>query len=469
MQIFLVLTLLLGCVFTTYAQEALALRTPPFAEVPDTATLKAAGIRTLQSRHLTLYTDLPAADDVDTLPDAFDKAVPQWAKFFAVDPERLRDWHVVACVMQDGQRFIDYQLQPDSLPAFEYGMQRGNRIWVREQPSAYYRRHLVLHEGTHAVMNEVFGRVGPIWYREGIADLLGTHRYVDGRLELNAIPKNRNEVKYWGRIRIIHDDLNESGGKQIDQIVDLPSRAFLSSKAYAWSWALQSFLHRQPKYAELCKSLRDELRYSDRGVTEAFLRGYQRHRDKLDYEWNLYVQHLDYGYDSTQETIQYASEVLELEAGKIDTRTLDTTQGWQAAGIRVPPNCLVDIAARGRFQIAEERIQQQARVWNCEPQGVTIEYYQGRPLGKLLAAIVPEAATAQESRFDAVGVGRRGEIATKSGGQLYFRINERADRLGDNAGKITVKIRWAKEDEARIDPGNAVEARGASVGLPKPR
>jgi hypothetical protein len=34
-------------------------------------------------------------------------------------------------------------------------------------------------------------------------------------------------------------------------------------------------------------------------------------------------------------------------------------------------------------------------------------------------------------------------MSTKTGGQLFFRINERADRLVDNAGKITVKLRRA--------------------------
>ena len=36
-----------------------------YAQTPDTNALKAAGIRTLKSKHLTLYTDLPAQAAVE--------------------------------------------------------------------------------------------------------------------------------------------------------------------------------------------------------------------------------------------------------------------------------------------------------------------------------------------------------------------------------------------------------------------
>ena len=421
----------------------LAVNTPiVHAQIPDEAALRQAGIRALQGKHLTLFTDLPSSPEVDELPHVFDLAIPQWSEFFAADAGQLNDWHVTACIMRDGSRFEDYQLQPKNLPPFLHGMQRGNRIWVREQRSAYYRRHLLLHEGTHAAMNQIFGRVGPVWYREGIADLLATHQYRDGQLLLNIFPKDRKQLENSGRIKAIRDDVAQHGIRQIDGIVALPSRAFLNIEAYAWSWALQSFLHRQTKYAPLRKSLIREMQISDRGVTEAFHRSYQRHRSELDREWNLFVQHLDYGYDSSHETIAYPTNVADLEHDRIYTLQVDSAKGWQAAGIRVAPDTHIDVIAKGRFQIAVETSDGQPSVaWMCEPQGVTIEYYQGRPLGQLLAAIVPEAASAKDSRFDPVGIGRRGKMSTKTGGQLFFRVNERADRVSDNAGQMTVKLR----------------------------
>ncbi len=413
-----------------------------FAQPVDVEALKAAGIRTLESKHLTLYTDLPPTPEVDELPKVFDLAIPQWAEFFQADAKRLATWHVTACVMKDSNRFEEYQLMPRKLPPFLHGLQRFDDIWVHEQPGAYYRRHLLLHEGTHAVMNRIFGRVGPVWYREGIAEMLGTHSYKDGKLRLNIFPADRKQVEYWGRIKIIRDDIRKNGTRQIDQIVDLPTRAFLSSDSYAWSWALQTLLHRRAEYAPICDALRKEMYRSERGVTRVFSREFQKHRSQLDLDWNLFIQHLDYGYDFSRETIVFSPTVEEL-TNEISTITVDSAKPWQATGLLIPANTTIEFAARGRYQVAVEPKADGAKAWMCEPQGVTIEYYQGRPLGQLLAAVVPQDASSQDSRFEPQVVGRRAKLTTKTGGQLFFRINERADRLGDNVGEITVRIRRA--------------------------
>ena len=398
------------------------------------------GIRQFTGRHITLYTDLPDSTEIAELPRVFDLAVRQWVDFFQQPPDALDSWKVTACVMQAEQRFQDRQLIPPGLPDFLHGIQMGNRVWIREQPSAYYRRHLLLHEGTHAVMNHLFGRVGPVWYREGIAELLATHAYRDGVLRLQIFPQQKSDVEHWGRIKIVRDDVQRHGIRSIHQIIDLPTRAFLQSEAYAWTWALQSFLHHRPEYLSLRRSMLDAMSVSDRHVTETFARDYQARRRRLDLEWNAFVQHLDYGYDPTFETIQRTDEVVDLP-DEVHTLELNVTQPWQSTGLRVAAGDTVDLAARGRYVVAREQRDGRWQPWPCEPQGVTIEYYQQRPLGQLLAAIVPDVIDGEEPLFDAVGIGRRGSLTSRAGGQLYLRINERADRLRDNAGKLVIKVR----------------------------
>ena len=56
----------------------------------DEAKVQAAGIRKLVGRHIVLYTDLPSKPEIDSLPAVFDKAVPQWAEYFGVDPAKTR-------------------------------------------------------------------------------------------------------------------------------------------------------------------------------------------------------------------------------------------------------------------------------------------------------------------------------------------------------------------------------------------
>src|SRR5687767_8851911 len=134
----------------------------------------AAGIRILEGRHVRLLTDVPASAAVDELPRVFDAAVPEWAAYFELPPSQIRRrW--LAFLFQDRERFRALGLLPGDNPEFVNGYARGYELWLLEQPSDYYRRHLLLHEGTHALMQTQLGGAGPGWYMEGMAELLGTH------------------------------------------------------------------------------------------------------------------------------------------------------------------------------------------------------------------------------------------------------------------------------------------------------
>lgn len=405
-------------------------------------TLLAAGIRTLTSKHLTLYTDLPSSPDVDELPDVFDAAVPQWAKFFRVDAKQLDSWRVTACVIQNKERFREYRLLPDRLPPFLHGFQMDNEVWVYEQPGPYYRRHLLLHEGTHAAMNRIYGRVGPAWYREGLAEMLGTHKLVKGVLTLASMPADKRDVEHWGRIKIVRDEVAKGKIRSIQSIVDARTREFLNVESYAWSWALQVFGHQHPKLSSVFADLDKEMYSSTYGVTRKFLGQYQDNRDELDAAWRLFLHQLDYGYDSTLEWQQEVMPRRELVGDRVESLEIDVAKAWQSTGIVVPANTDIDIAAGGRFQVAKD-----SKVWWCEPQGVTIVYYQKHPLGTLLATVVPigDGAARGEAFAKPTAIGRRGKLSSESGGILYFRINERADKLRDNVGKVKIRVRRSQD------------------------
>ena len=157
----------------------------------DPRRVAAAGIRTVEGKHLVLYTDVEADQAIDELPEVFERAVQQWCAYFCVDPSPFEQWRITGYLMGRKERFETAGLLPPDLPPFLNGYQRGAEIWVYEQPSPFYRRHLVLHEGTHAFMERQFGGAGPPWHMEGIAELLGTHRWEDGALQLAHFPTAR--------------------------------------------------------------------------------------------------------------------------------------------------------------------------------------------------------------------------------------------------------------------------------------
>ena len=91
------------------------------------------------------------------------------------------------------------------------------------------------------------------------------------------------------------------------------------------------------------------------------------------------------------------------------------------------------LTASGRYQVGKT-----TKVWWSEPGGVSIRYYQGRPLGILLAAVRPEKAAEKDpsALLQPIVVGLGATIAPQQDGTLYFKINHSAAELNGNAGAV---------------------------------
>ena len=151
-------------------------------------------------------------------------------------------------LMQDKARFRQAGLLPPYVPALLPGYSINHELWLNEQPSDYYRRHLFLHEGTHGFMNTLLGGCGPAWYMEGLAELLGTHRWHEGRLTLGYMPANRDEVPYWGRSKLVKDAAEAGRARPLKEVVELALTSTNQVEGYAWSWAAATLLDHHPRY-----------------------------------------------------------------------------------------------------------------------------------------------------------------------------------------------------------------------------
>lgn len=390
------------------------------------------GIRKVTGERLTLYTDLPVDADLDRLPELCDQAYRQWCAYFDRIELAESAWALRGYLMKDEAKFTAAGLLPDDLPAFANGYARGLEVWCRDQETPYYRRHLVLHEATHAFMFAAFGTCGPPWYMEGMAELLGTHSLIDGRLTLGAFPAAPDDVPGWGRIRMVREAVAAGRSLAVDDILAYTDDAYLVNEPYAWCWALAAFLDGHPRYRDRFRQLPGELKVGDfnRRVRQLFAADWP----ELNDEWRVFVHDLDFGYDLARSAIDFAAG--EPLAGK-QTVTVRTDRGWQASGVRLAAGKTYRLTASGRYQVAR-----QPRPWWCEPGGVTIRYVDGRPLGMLLAAIVPEEISpeAAEGFLSPVAVGLGATLTPAESGTLYLRINDRSSGLADNAGALETTI-----------------------------
>jgi hypothetical protein len=389
------------------------------------------GIRRVDGRHLRLYTDLPQGDAVDGLGNVFDAAVEEWADYFGIAPERTVRWRMQGFLIEDRAKFAALGLLPETNPDFVNGYCQGSELWLAEQPSDYYRRHLLLHEGTHGFMYAFLGERAPGWYMEGMAELLGTHRWQNGRLALRQLPANRDDVPMWGRIKLVR----ESRAMPLAAVLNLGEGRTLSTDEYGWCWALCKFLDSHPRLGDQFRRL--SKRVNGRSFDKHFREAYRQQWSDLLFEWQAFVAALDYGYDMQRMTVTHrgASQV----KAKAEI-TIAADRGWQSTGWRLQGGKSYTITATGRYEIAREQLAGASEPWPCEPGGVTLEYHGGLPLGMLLGLLRPVDGQGSTDFSEPLALGQQASITPQVDAVLYLRVNDRPDRLSDNEGTFRASI-----------------------------
>ena len=405
----------------------------------DDARAEAAGIHKLTGRHLTLYTDL-SGPEIDRLPAVFDQAFPQWCRYFGIDADRHADWRMTGCLMKDKARFTSSGLLPADLPQFPHGYSRGRWLWIYEQPSDFYRRELLLHEGTHAFMSAMLGGCGPPWYSEGMAEYCGTHSLKDGRPRLGYMPRSREESPQWGRVRIIQDAVAEHRGLTFDDVLNMSPTAHRETAAYAWSWAAVTLLDRNPRYQKRFRGMYKYVR--DRDFTARFRRLFADDWQELCEEWQLMTADMEYGYDVARSAVDFTpGRISPLPLGEgpgVRAVTVTADRGWQNSGLRLEAGKKYRLTASGRYQIADK-----PKVWWSEPNGVSIRYYKGHPLGILLAAVRPDNPLpgSRSALLTPTVVGLGATLTPAVSGTLFLKINDSPGELDDNAGELKADVR----------------------------
>lgn len=416
----------------------------------DLTRLDETGIRRLEGRHLVLYTDLPPGERVDGLPELFDQMVPRLCDFFELDPRNYESFRLEGFLIDDFDKFgrIGATRQ---VPNLRNGYALRCRIWLRNQSSDYYLRHLLLHEGVHAFMGYAFGAWGPPWYREGTAELLATHRWEKDRLTPALFPKDRKELSRWGRIEYVQNDLQKGRRRTFRDIVNLGPEDYDENEAYAWSWAFAAFCENRPRYRAAFRKTAWKLTGEHSEPADRFLKllvedeprsSEQAVLDRLEDDWADYLANLDYGYDFERTEREEDTPGRPVPAEGAKHVSVRADRGWQNSGFRLERGKSYRITAQGRFRLADNPVP-----WWSESDGVTIRYHRGLPIGTLLGTIRAEDRADRERDEPGIGFFRPKRIGSESSwsppvsGTLYFRINDFASELADNAGHVTIEIR----------------------------
>ncbi|MEX0712700.1 MAG: hypothetical protein WD278_10145, partial [Pirellulales bacterium] len=275
-------------------------------------------------------------------------------------------------------------------------------------------------------------------YMEAVAELLATHRLVDGRPLLAQFPATRDEVAGWGRIKLVRDAVGQGRPLGLGDVLDYGPRAHLENEPYGWCWAAAALLSGHPRYRDRFGRLPALVRQKD--FNRRFRQLYDDDWNELTEEWQVFTGSLEYGHDLARWAIEFApGEPLAAGGQRV---SVAADRGWQSSGVRLEAGATYRLQATGRFQVAGG-----PPPWISEAGGVSIRYHRGRPLGMLLAAVRTQAGAggkAAEGRpsglLSPVAAGLSSTLTPAESGTLYLCINDSPAELADNAGSLEVLI-----------------------------
>lgn len=121
---------------------------------------------------------------------------------------------------------------------------------------------------------------------------------------------------------------------------------------------------------------------------------------------------------------------------------VDAAHGWQNSGVRLERGRRYGVRATGRAGVG----QASACQLETEPDGISIDWYRGRPIGRLLAAQwtdspdVPDGSPDGRPRFLVVAEGATGDFIAPVDGPLFFKLNEPPGHLADNTDGFSVEV-----------------------------
>lgn len=402
------------------------------------ATARRAGFRVVPGERLLLVTDLPPRDDdgIDRLPALFAAAFAGWCDHFRIDAGGAAGWRACGCLMADRERFRTAGLLPadGSIPDFANGFCAGDRFWIDDQSNPAYRRHLLLHEGVHAFTLTLRGLSAPSWYTEGIAEFLATHRLDGGRYVATPIPAAADDVEQLGRVESLRRLRAAGAIPALADVFATPPSPRHAIDTYAASWAAVALLALHPDHAARFAALESGPLDERLDARLAALPGPDPERTARDFD--AFTDEIDYGFDFTRSRIDWSPGGP--LAGRLQT-AIAADRGWQPTGAALVRGERVEFATRGRCGVGRAG----DVALESTADGISLRYYRGRPVGRLLLGqwmVPPEGG---RPRFVVVAEGGRGGFAAPADGPLHAKINAPPGDLAGFSGALDLHLRPA--------------------------
>lgn len=208
--------------------------------------------------------------------------------------------------------------------------------------------------------------------------------------------------------------------------------------AYAASWAAVAMLAQHPHWRRLLATT--EQGPLDGTLTERLTTTRDWDADRAERDFDAFTDELDYGYEQTRSAIDWSPGRPLTAARRI---AVAADRGWQNSGwsLRKGEQCAVEASGRCTIGTLPASPSGPECRLETEADGISLRWYRGRPLGRLLVAQwVQRPEDGGRPRFVVLAAGATGQFTAAADGVAYLKINDPPGELADNEGRFVVEI-----------------------------
>ena len=275
------------------------------------------GVGTYTSRNFILHTDLPK-EDADDLLERLETMLVLISKYWG----RPSSGTIEMFVVKEMRNWPTGSLDPEAAPYVEEGggltitnvLSQGNAFRAKAMVYAAADRGTPQHEAVHAYCGQAFGRTGPVWYSEGMAEMGQYWRADDASVNAHDIV-----IRY----------LRSTEIKSLNEIVNGKEWTGDSWQNYAWRWALCHLLANNPNYASRFRPLGLGL-LTKQDVS--FEQTYGDMAKEISFEYREFVKHLAPGLRVDLCAFDWKAKFKPVKTSTITTVKVDADRGSRGGG-----------------------------------------------------------------------------------------------------------------------------------------
>jgi hypothetical protein len=275
---------------------------------------------------------------------------------------------------------------------------------------AYADRGIAQHEAVHAYCGQTFGRTGPTWYSEGMAEM-GQY-WVKGSRAVNT---PQAVVEFFQR----------APHRQAIDIVNEEQITGDSWENYTRRWALCHLLNHNPNYSARFRLIGQAI-VDGQNINYTELFGARA--DQIEFEYRFFVKHIGIGYRADLCSWDWEARFLPLTTARIKSVKISALRGWQPSGAALTADQKYQYSTKGTWSTG-----------NGEP--VDAKGHQDGG-GRLVGVLMQDFQLGEPFEL-----GNHGTFTAPADGQLYLRCRDAWHEIADNDGTILVRLKGFDRDD----------------------